>query len=150
MSEDAAEELLAAIRDKFESRMTPVEWSWCTPQVATVYVSCRKTLPERAKMLGSALEWRIKRRDMLSSRICPSCAADPRAHDARMFGADADGDVVLSNCFALHRDYNPSAIANHMACLFERALLHYPAAPSSTELRRWTWCIDMYGFGLQA
>jgi len=91
MSEDAAEELLAAIRDKFESRMTPVEWSWCTPQVATVYVSCRKTLPERVKMLGSALEWRIKRRDMLSSRICPSCAADPRAHDARMFGADADG-----------------------------------------------------------
>ena len=40
------------------------------------------------------------------------------------------GDVVLSNCFALHRDYNPGAIANHMACLFERALLHYPAAPS--------------------
>ena len=66
-----------------------------------------------------------------------------------MFGTYADGDVVLSNCFALHRDYNPSAIANHMACLFERALLHYPAAPSSTELRRWTWCIDMYGFGLQ-
>ena len=91
MSEDAAEELLAAIRDKFESRMTPVEWSWCTPQVATVYVSCRKTLPERVKMLGSALEWRIKRRDMLSSRMCPSCAADPRSHDALMFGADADG-----------------------------------------------------------
>ena len=55
--------------------------------------------------------------------------------------------MVLSNCFALHRDYNPSAIANHMACLFERALLHYPAAPSATEPRRWTWCIDMYGFG---
>ena len=100
-------------------------------------------------MLGSAIEWRLKRRDMLSRRTCPSCAADPLSHDARMFGTDTDGDAVFNNCFALHRDYNSSAIANHMACLFERALLHYPAEPSSTELRRWTWCIDMYGFGLQ-
>ena len=149
MSDNDADDLLAAIRDKFESRMTAPEWNWCTPQVVAVYVSCRKTLPERVKMLGSAIEWRIKRRDMLSCRSCPSCAADPLSHDARMFGTDADGDVAFYNCFALHHDYNSSAIANHMACLFERALLHYPAGPSSTELRRWTWCIDMYGFGLQ-
>jgi hypothetical protein len=149
MSDNDADDLLAAIRDKFESRMTAPEWNWCTPQVVAVYVSCRKTLPERVKMLGSAIEWRIKRRDMLSCRSCPSCAADPLSHDARMFGTDADGDVAFYNCFALHHDYNSSAIANHMACLFERALLHYLAGPSSTELRRWTWCIDMYGFGLQ-
>ena len=73
---------------------------------------------------------------MLSCRTCPSCAADPLSHDARMFGTDADGDVIFMNCFALHHDNNPNAIANHMACLFERALLHYPAAPGSTELRR--------------
>ena len=51
MSEDAAEELLAAIRDKFGSRMTPVEWSWCTPQVASVYVSCRTKLTSRPRRL---------------------------------------------------------------------------------------------------
>ena len=129
--------------------MTPVEWDWCTPQIVAIYVSCRKTLPERVKMLGSAIEWRIKRRDMLSCRTCPSCAADPLSHDARMFGTDTDGDVVFMNCFALPHDLNPSAIANHMACLFERALHHYPAAPGSTELRQWTWCIDIHGFGLK-
>jgi len=148
ISDDAAE-LLAAIRDKFESRMTPVEWDWCTPQMAAVYVSCRKTLPERVKMLGSAIEWRIKRRDLLRSRLCPACQANPLSHDARMFGTDADGDVVFMNCFALHNDNNPSGIANHMACLFERALLHYPPVPGSTDLRRWTWCIDIHGFGLR-
>jgi len=153
MSDDAAD-LLAAIHNKFESRMTPVEWDWCTPQIVAIYVSCRKTLPERVKMLGSAIEWRIKRRDMLSCRTCPSCAADPLSHDARMFGTDTDGDVVFMNCFALPHDLNPSAVANHMACLFERALLHFPtelhpAAPGSTELRQWTWCIDIHGFGLK-
>ena len=148
-NDDDAANLLAAIHEKCGSRMGKEEHDWCTPQLTAVYVSCRKTQPERVKMLGSAIEWRIKHRDLLSCRTCPLCASNPLSHDARIFGTDADGDGVFMNCFALHRSLNSSGIANHMACLFERALQHYPAASGSTELRRWTWCIDIHGFGLQ-
>ena len=147
--ENAADDLLAAILQKFDGRMQKEEHDWCTLEMATVYVSCRKSHVERVKMLGSALEWRIRRREMLSSRICPSCSANSTSHDARLFGTDAEGDCVFMNCFALPRDLHPKGIANHMACLFERALLHYPATPHSLQRRRWSWAIDIHGFGIQ-
>ena len=149
MPEDApTAELLAAIHEKFDGRLQKEEFEWLTPEVAAIYVSCRKSKADRVKMLSSAIEWRIKRRAMLSLRKCPSCAEDPLSHDARIFGTDADGDVVFMNCFALPRNLNPSGIANHMACLFERALLHFPCIDSKA-VRKWTWCIDIYGFGIQ-
>ena len=147
--ENAADDLLAAIRQKFDGRMQKEEQDWCTLEMAAVYVSCRKRQAERIKMLGSALEWRIRHREMLASRICPSCSANSTSHDARLFGTDAEGDVVLMNCFALPRDLHPKGIANHMALLFERALLHYPATPHSLQRRRWSWAIDTHGFGIQ-
>lgn len=102
----------------------------------------------RVKMMCAALAWRIKRREMLATRICTACSTDAFAHDARLFGADGDGDAIFANCFALPRNLHPVGIANHMACLFERALVHYPTLPSGRR-RQWTWCIDIYGFGLR-
>ena len=147
--EDDAAELLAAIEEKFADEMEKEEQDWCTHNMAKVYASCRTTKAARIQMLGAAIEWRIKRRAMLVSKRCPLCSSDPLSHDARIFGTDANGDVVLMNCFALPHNLNPSGIANHMACLFERALLHFPPASGSTELRQWTWCIDVHGFGIR-
>lgn len=64
---------------------------------------------------------------------------------ARIFGVDPDGDCVIMNCFALSRDYSARGVSDHLACLFERAIDEFP-----TEGRlRWTWVIDVHGFGVQ-
>ena len=43
MPEDApTAELLAAIHEKFDGRLQKEEFEWLTPEVAAIYVSCRR------------------------------------------------------------------------------------------------------------
>lgn len=144
---DDAEQVLAAARKKFDGTLGTEELSWLTRDTAAIYVAAKKSQHDQIKLLSDAVSWRLKKRDLLSACECPSCLANPQSHDARIFGQDGDGDVVCMNCFALPRELSPRTIADHMACLFERALRQFPApAPA---LRRWTWVIDMHGFGIK-
>ena len=147
--DDLTESLLLTIRAEFAGELQPAEERWLTPETAAIYVERCRGKPEekRVQMLSNAVRWRIQRRSILSSRECPTCSREPRAHDARIFGQDGDGDVVIMNCFALSRDYSPSGVSDHLACLFERAIEQYPATEQGR--RRWTWVIDVHGFGLQ-
>lgn len=123
-------------------QLTEQELSWLTPQVLRIYVEAREDLDDRVEILREALEWRIDHRELLRSLVCKCCSADPLSHDARCFGTDPDGDLVFMNCFALPRDMDPTGIAEHMTCAFERALKAHSAA------KQWTWVIHMHGFGL--
>merc|ERR1719210_322800 len=105
--------------------------------------------------MKDALKWRTNNRDTLTALTCKTCMADPLSHDARVFGADGDGDPIMMNCFQLPRDLTPASLDQHMICLFERALQDFPADPSTpvdpvdghARVRQWTWIIDLYGFG---
>ena len=142
-----ADALLAAVRRKFDGTLGAEEHAWLTHDIAAIYVTAKKTESDRVKLLSDAVKWRLKKRALLSSCDCPSCLENALSHDARIFGVDPDGDVVFCNCFALPRELSPQSIAEHMACLFERALHQFPASPPA--VRRWTWVIDMHGFGIK-
>jgi len=135
-------ELFDAIHEEF-SDLTAQEINWLTPAILDTYVNARSTLKEQTSILKEAMQWRIQNRDLLADLICPRCSVNPLSHDARCFGVDPEGDLVFMNCFALPRDFNPSGIAQHMACVFERSLRAYPLA------KKWTWIIHMHGFGLK-
>merc|ERR1712194_412840 len=101
--------------------------------------------------------------------FCRWCRDNPLSHDARCFGVDGDGDPVFMNCFLLPRQLDPESIYQHMTCLMEKILREYDRAPgeprwcreqlqsssSSQYLRkkrrwlRWTWVVDLTGFGLK-
>jgi len=65
------------------------------------------------------------------------------------------------NCFALSQEYTSQGVTDHLACLFERAIEDYEkpsravddgssSVPGSPDDRlRWTWVIDVRGFGLR-
>lgn len=118
------------------------ELSWLSKDILEIYVNARPTLDKRVGICKDALQWRIQNRELLCKLECPRCSQNPLSHDARCFGVDGEGDLVFMNCFALPRDLNPEGIAQHMACVFERSLKKYPGA------KKWTWIIDMHGFGV--
>lgn len=124
------------------------EEQWLTTEVLRIYHNARSTQEESAVILADVLQWRIEKRKTLSSLQCAACLEDPCSHDARFFGTDAEGDLIFSNCFALPRNLSPDAITTHMMCLFERTLRRHPA-PDTGMHRRWSWVIDLYGFGLR-
>lgn len=133
------------------------EENWLTEEVLSIYCRARDTQEERIDLMRSALQWRAEHREQITSLVCPTCKADPRSHDARLFGADPNGDPVLMNCFQLPRDLTPQNLNTHMICLFERALRDLPANPNElvspedghARVRQWTWIIDLYGFGVR-
>jgi len=146
--EDAAEALLSAVHRQFEGELQAEEERWLTKTMAEVYVARGKTSAKAERLMCDATRWRIDRRAVLASRECPACAGDRSSHDARIFGQDAAGDAVFMNCFALSTEFTPQGVTDHMACLFERAIEHFP--PSSEEERlRWTWVVDVHGFALR-
>merc|ERR1711907_130439 len=101
---------------------------------------------DRLNLMKEVIQWRMEKRDILQHLECETCKANPLSHDARLFGTDADGDLIFSNCFALPHDCSPDAITNHMLCLFERALRDHPAEEPE-QIRKWSWVIDLHGFG---
>lgn len=133
------------------------EEAWLTDEVLSIYCRARPTQQERLDLMQAALKWRVEKRDILIALTCPTCVADPRSHDARLFGPDGDGDPVMMNCFQLPRDLTPASLDCHMICLFERVLRALPMDPSMLveaedghlRVRRWTWVIDLYGFGVR-
>ena len=148
--DDPASTLLATVVPQFESELGPEERRWLTRETAQVYVErCRgKPQSKTVKMFSDALSWRIQRREVLSSRDSPHVLrGDLQSHDARIFGQDGDGDCVIMNCFALSRDYSARGVSDHLACLFERAIDEFPK--EGQERLRWTWVIDVHGFGVQ-
>jgi len=150
--DDLASALLATVVPQFESELGPEERRWLTRETAQVYVErCRgKPQSKLEKMFSAAVSWRIERRELLSSRDSPHVLrGDLQSHDARIFGQDGDGDCVIMNCFALSRDYSPRGVSDHLACLFERAIGEFPKEAQGKGRLRWTWVIDVHGFGLQ-
>eukprot|EP00928_Gymnodinium_smaydae_P071478 TRINITY_DN55043_c0_g1_i1.p1 TRINITY_DN55043_c0_g1~~TRINITY_DN55043_c0_g1_i1.p1 ORF type:complete len:308 (+),score=35.68 TRINITY_DN55043_c0_g1_i1:61-984(+) len=149
------EELLFAARAHFKDRMTKLEESWLTDEELGIYVRARKTIAERLEILVPALEWRISNRAVLDECRCPCCERNPKAHDARLFGFDLDGDYVFMNCFALPQEVSPEGVIRHMTCLIEKALREYPARPITYEedghprVRTWTFVFDLHGFGVR-
>lgn len=150
--------LIQSVYGKYEGELQEEERAWLTPEIASVYVVRRTAPADQLKMISDTLEWRIRRRKILATRECAACAQNPRSHDARIFGVDGDGDVVIMNCFALSQEYTPRGVTDHLACLFERAIDEFgkpstadaPSSPGSADARlRWTWVIDVRGFGLR-
>lgn len=136
--------------------LTEHEENWLTDDVLSIYCRARDTQEKRVELLQHALRWRVEHREEITSRVCPTCQADPKSHDARIFGADIDGDPVLMNCFQLPRDLTPANLDRHMICLFEKALRDFPnpnapvdPADGHLHVRKWTWIIDLYGFGMR-
>lgn len=133
------------------------EEEWLTDEVLSIYCRAKPTQMERIELMKSALQWRVGRREILTSLVCPTCASDFCSHDARIFGCDCDGDPVMMNCFQLPRDLTPANLDTHMICLFERAMKEFPTPPSGhldpldghVRVRKWTWVIDIYGFGVR-
>eukprot|EP00931_Biecheleriopsis_adriatica_P041443 TRINITY_DN23684_c0_g1_i1.p1 TRINITY_DN23684_c0_g1~~TRINITY_DN23684_c0_g1_i1.p1 ORF type:complete len:447 (-),score=61.98 TRINITY_DN23684_c0_g1_i1:27-1367(-) len=137
-----AVKLMAEVKKRMPE-LSAAEESWMSqPQVLDIYLKARSTLSEQASIMQTALEWRVENRTLLSTLACPCCAENALSHDARCFGTDLEGDIIFMNCFALPRNMDPTGIAQHMTCLFERALKRYPNA------KKWTWIIDMHGFGI--
>jgi len=135
-------ELLAELRNRMPD-LSEAEETWMKqPEILEIYLQARSSLTERADIMETALKWRVENRTLLSTLTCPCCAENAWSHDARCFGTDPEGDIVFMNCFALPRNLNPTGVAEHMTCLFERALQRFPKA------KKWTWIIDMHGFGV--
>jgi len=151
-------ELWAAARSHFSTTRSPLtqqEEDWMTDELLGVYVRARPTLEERVAILAPALTWRIAHREVLATRRCLFCEADPLSHDARLFGFDREGDYVFMNCFELPRDITVDSVERHVICLLERALGEFNDAVDVLEAdghprtRRWTFIFDLYGFGLR-
>lgn len=137
-----AVELIAEVKKRMPE-LSAAEESWISqPQVLEIYLKARSTLEEQASIMETTLKWRVENRSLLSTLSCPCCLENPLSHDARCFGVDPEGDIIFMNCFALPRNIDPTGIAQHMTCLFERALQRYPNA------KKWSWIIDMHGFGI--
>jgi hypothetical protein len=144
--------LKACCIEAFQGRLNKQEQLWMSPEVLSIFWRARDTDQERQAVLAKALEWRTANRSFLcgdGALRCTACEANAMSHDARLFGSDADGDFVFANCFALPHDLSPSAITAHMACLFERALQSDTKGSTGGAPRRWSWVIDLYGFGLR-
>ena len=125
----------------------PDEEAWLAlPETLTVYATLSGSKADREHALCCTLRWRIEQRALLSSLVCSHCAANPRSHDCRIFGADPDGDVVLMNCFALPEELSPAGVTEHLTCVLERALRAYPGTAERPGL--FTWVVDIHGFGL--
>merc|ERR1740121_3435658 len=124
-------------------------------EVMGIYVRARATLQERVDILVPALEWRIAHREVLASRECTYCTADPLSHDGRLFGFDREGDYVFMNCFELPHNISPDSVTEHVTCLLERALCEFQEAPAVLEadghprVRTWTYIFDLHGFGMR-
>merc|ERR1712023_86258 len=95
----------------------PQEEAWLTEEILTIYVRAREQHEDRLNLMKEVIQWRMEKRDILQHLECETCKANPLSHDARLFGTDADGDLIFSNCFALPHDCSPDAITNHMLCL---------------------------------
>jgi len=137
--------------------LTGHEEAWLTDEVLSIYCRARESQEERIELMRGALQWRTENREAIVSKTCPTCDADPLSHDARLFGADVDGDPVMMNCFQLPRDLTPEHLTRHMICLFERTLQEFPPKQNDAldpqdghlRIRKWTWVIDLYGFGVR-
>ena len=138
------EALAAAARAEVELGSPEEEWL-AQPENVTCFALRSGSNAERQQSLCDTLRWRVKNRELLSSLTCSHCAADPRAHDCRIFGTDADGDAVIMNGMALPKELSPSGIAEHMTCVFELALRRFPG--TAERPRMFTWVIDIHGFG---
>ena len=137
---------VAAARAELATELGAPEEAWLSqPENLAVFATHSGSNAERAQMLCETLRWRIAQRDRLASLKCSHCAVDPRAHDCRIFGSDADGDPVIMNGMALPQELSPAGIEEHMTCVFELALRRYPG--SATRPRRFTWVVDIHGFG---
>ena len=102
---------VAAARAELASELGAPEEAWLSqPENLAVFATHSGSNAERAQMLCSTLRWRIANRERLASLKCSHCAADPRAHDCRIFGADADGDPVIMNGMALPKELSPAGI----------------------------------------
>ena len=138
---------VAAARAELATELGAPEEAWLSqPENLAVFATHSGSNAERAQMLCETLRWRIANRERLASLKCSHCAADPRAHDCRIFGADADGDPVIMNGMALPRELSPAGIEEHMTCVFELALRRYPGSATRPP-RRFTWVVDIHGFG---
>lgn len=102
-----------------------------TDEVLSIYCRARPHQQDRIDLMQAALKWRVENRETLTTLECPICRHEPKSHDARIFGCDADGDPVMMNCFQLPRDLTPAHLDVHMISLFERALRKYPADPDA-------------------
>jgi len=155
---DATLSHFSARGKKGVSLLTDQEEKWLTDEVLAIYVQARSTLSEQVAILTAALHWRIENRvALLSCETCPYCVANPKHHDARLFGFDREGDYVFATCFELPQDNSGESAYRHLLCLFERALRDFPAASGGQSLdchghpriRQWTFIFDLYGFGLK-
>jgi len=143
---DMMRQLRCSVTDALGEELSRQESRWMTDEVLSIYMAARSSHQERVNLLVEVLKWRVQNRPILGQLVCATCAADPLSHDARLFGADLDGDVVFSNCFVLPRDTTAAGITEHMICLFERALQLYPSSDPQRH-RRWSWVLDLNGFG---
>jgi hypothetical protein len=100
---------VAAARAELASELGAHEEAWLSqPENLAVFATHSGSNAERAQMLCSTLRWRVAHRERLASLKCCHCAADPRAHDCRIFGADSDGDPVIMNGMALPKELSPT------------------------------------------
>ena len=101
---------VAAARAELASELGAHEEAWLAqPENLAVFAMQSGSNAERTQMLCDMLRWRILHRERLSSLTCTHCAADPRSHDCRIFGTDADGDAVIMNGMALPKELSPYA-----------------------------------------
>ena len=137
---------VAAARSELASELGAHEEAWLSqPENLAVFAMQSGSNAERAQMLSDMLRWRILHRERLSSLTCTHCAADPRSHDCRIFGTDADGDAVIMNGMALPKELSPAGVEEHMTCVFELALRRFPG--TAARPRQFTWVVDIHGFG---
>ena len=137
---------VAAVRAQLASEIGAHEEAWLAqPENLAVFAMQNGSNADRERMLCDTLRWRIMHRERLSSLTCTHCAADPRSHDCRIFGTDAEGDAVIMNGMALPKELSPAGVAEHMTCVFEHALRRFPG--SAARPRKFTWVVDIHGFG---
>jgi len=146
-------------RQYFISQSCPLEdqeEKWMTDEIMGIYVRAKTTPSERLDALVPALQWRMSRREWLSSLECPYCLENPLSHDCRCFGFDAEGDFVFMNCFVLPHNISADSVERHVACLTERMLAEFPCPEGEAleddghpRTRRWSFIFDLHGFGLR-
>ena len=137
---------VAAARSELASELGAHEEAWLSqPENLAVFAMQSGSNAESTQMLSDMLRWRVGHRERLSSLTCTHCAADPRSHDCRIFGTDADGDAVIMNGMALPKELSPAGVEEHMTCVFELALRRFPG--TTARPRQFTWVVDIHGFG---
>ena len=120
---------------------------YCTDDnLRRLLVSRNMDVEKAVSQLVKTLIWRDE--VIPEHMTCQLCAENPRSHDLRQVGLDAEDRPVFYACFSQAQG-RASGVWQHLVEKLETVIRVRNAQVGGQPLEQWIWVIDFHGFALQ-